>query len=46
MSLLDTVKKPEDRPVIATVTGDAGIGKTTLAATFPKPIFIRAEDGM
>lgn len=46
MSLLSTVTKPNDRPVIATITGDAGVGKTTLAATFPKPIFIRAEDGL
>ena len=46
MSLLDTISKPQDRSVIATVTGDAGIGKTVLAATFPKPIFIRAEDGL
>jgi len=46
MSLLSTVTKPQDRPVIATITGDAGTGKTTLAATFPKPIFIRIEDGL
>jgi len=46
MSLLSTITKPQDRPVIATITGDAGTGKTTLAATFPKPIFIRIEDGL
>ena len=46
MSMLDKVTKPQDRPIIATVTGDAGIGKTSLAATFPKPIFIRSEDGL
>ena len=46
MSVLSTVTKPQDRPVIATITGDAGTGKTTLAATFPKPIFIRIEDGL
>jgi hypothetical protein len=46
MSLLDTIIKPTDRPVIVTITGDAGLGKTSLAATFPSPIFIRAEDGM
>ena len=46
MSLLSTVTKPQDRAVIATITGDAGTGKTTLAATFPKPIFIRVEDGL
>ena len=40
MSLLSTISKPDDRPVIATITGDAGTGKTTLGATFPKPIFM------
>jgi GTPase SAR1 family protein len=46
MSILYTIEKPIDRPVICTITGDAGVGKTRLSATFPKPIFIRAEDGM
>ena len=46
MSILSTVTKPQDRPIIGTITGDAGTGKTTLAATFPKPIFIRIEDGL
>lgn len=40
------VEKPADKPVIVTVLGDAGLGKTSLAATFPKPIVIRAEDGL
>lgn len=38
--------KPADRAVMVTLCGDSGMGKTSLAATFPKPIFIRAEDGM
>jgi len=46
MSLLDTISKPNDRPIIATILGDAGLGKTSIAATFPEPIFIRAEDGL
>lgn len=46
MSVLSTISKPQDRPVIATITGDAGVGKTTLSATFPKAIFIRIEDGL
>lgn len=46
MGLLDQVGKPTERPLIVTICGDAGTGKTSLAATFPKPIFIRAEDGM
>lgn len=46
MSILDKISKPVDRSVVATILGDAGMGKTSLAATFPKPIFIRAEDGL
>ncbi len=46
MSLLETITKPQDRAVICTITGDSGMGKTTLAASFPKPIVIRAEDGL
>lgn len=46
MSLLETISKPIDRAIICTITGDSGMGKTSLASTFPKPIFIRAEDGM
>ena len=33
------------RPMIGTIFGEGGMGKTTLAAMFPKPVFIRAEDG-
>lgn len=46
MSVLNSISKPADRPVIATIFGNAGMGKTTLAVTFPKPIVIRAEDGL
>lgn len=46
MSLLSTIEKPKNRAVICTFLGDAGLGKTSLAATFPKPLFIRAEDGL
>lgn len=46
MSLLSTITKPQARPAIITITGDPGVGKTCLAATFPKPVFIRAEDGV
>ena len=33
------------RPMIATLFSEGGMGKTTLAAMFPKPVFVRAEDG-
>lgn len=46
MSIMQSVGKPADRQSIITICGDAGMGKTSLAATFPKPIFIRAEDGL
>ena len=46
MSIMKTISKPTDRPVIVTICGDSGVGKTSLAATFPKPIVIRAEDGL
>lgn len=46
MSIMESIGKPADRPVIVTLCADSGMGKTSLAATFPKPIFIRAEDGL
>ena len=33
------------RPIIVTLFGEGGMGKTTLAAMFPKPVIIRTEDG-
>ena len=46
MSILEQASVPESGPQIITICGDAGLGKSSLAATFPKPIFIRAEDGV
>lgn len=46
MSILQSVTVPDTGPQIITICGDAGTGKSSLAATFPKPIFIRAEDGV
>lgn len=43
---LKALSKPKgDRPLIMTFFGEAGTGKTTLAAMMPKPVFIRTEDG-
>ena len=41
-----TPRKPDMRPPIITICGDAGTGKSTFAATFPRPLFIRIEDGL
>jgi len=46
MSILDQATKPKQGAVVVTIIGDAGLGKTSLGATFPNPVFIRAEDGM
>ena len=46
MSLLESISKPQKRALVATIVGEAGTGKSSLAASFPKPIFIRAEDGV
>jgi hypothetical protein len=41
MSLLAAAKKPQAEPMIATIVGNPGSGKTSLAATFPRPFLIR-----
>lgn len=44
---LDSVHRGADaKPPILVLSGVGGIGKTTLAASAPNPIFIRTEDGM
>jgi hypothetical protein len=42
---LQSLTAPKDRAVICTLVGEGGMGKTTLAAQFPAPVFIRTEDG-
>jgi len=43
---LKKLERPKgQRPIIATVFGEGGMGKSTLAAMFPRPVFIRTEDG-
>lgn len=46
MSILSSISKPADRPAIVTILGDSGLGKTSLACTFPSAIAVRAEDGL
>lgn len=43
---LEVKKTKVDAPVRILVYGDGGVGKSTLGASAPKPIFIAAEDGL
>ena len=45
-SLATLLTKPAHRPVMVTICGEGGMGKTSLAAAFPAPVFLRTEDGM
>lgn len=42
---LSSLTKPTTKPPIITIVGTPGVGKTTLAALFPSPVIIQAEDG-
>lgn len=46
MSVFESLKKPKYDAAIITILGDAGAGKTSLAASLPSPVFIMAEDGL
>jgi hypothetical protein len=44
MSYLDQIKKPAAQPPVITIVGFPGVGKSTLGALFPSPVFIQAEN--
>ena len=44
MSYLEQAKKAEPQAPVLTVVGFPGVGKSTLGATFPAPIFVQAEN--
>lgn len=43
MSILKHVTKPRREPIVATIVGTAGSGKTSLATTFPNPLVVRTQ---
>ena len=45
MISLDSLSAPTARPFHLTLVGEGGMGKTTLAAMMPNPVFILTEDG-
>lgn len=42
---LTSLTKPTTKAPMLTIVGTPGVGKTTLAALFPNPVIIQAEDG-
>ncbi len=42
-SILERAAAPEAEPLICTIVGTAGSGKTSLAAMFPNPIFLQTQ---
>lgn len=46
MEFMSLDPKSESRKLMVTVLGSPGLGKTSLAAKFPKPFFLRTEDGL
>ena len=43
--MLDIIKGKQAGPIKAVVYGPEGIGKSTFAAAWPRPLFVDAEDG-
>jgi len=46
MKLDEILKKPKKKPPVIMIYGDAGVGKSTLAATAPRPVFLDFENGL
>lgn len=44
MSYLEQVSKPAMQPPMITIVGSPGVGKTSLAGTFPNAIFVQTEN--
>lgn len=42
---LTALTKPLSKPPMITIVGSPGVGKSSLGALFPKPIFVQAEEG-
>lgn len=42
---LTVLMKPLTKPPQITIVGLPGVGKTTIGALFPKPVFVQVEDG-
>lgn len=45
MSILAGAKRPQHEPLVVTICGTPGTGKTSLAATFPQPAFVIQTQG-
>lgn len=45
MSILNQAIKPKPEPIIATIVGTAGAGKTSMACTFPGPVVMLRTQG-
>lgn len=45
ISLASLVRKDRPKPPIMVIYGPGGMGKTSIAATFPNAVFIQTEDG-
>ena len=45
MSILSTASRAKREPIIVTICGTPGTGKTSLASTFPKPVFLIRTQG-